>query len=79
MTMPFGKYQGMDLLDIPLDYLVWVEENLKSLKPELREDINFEINRRIGDSTRSGKSYQKRIVLVRVHIYSALNGTHKRI
>lgn len=59
MTMPFGRYQGMDLLDIPLDYLVWIEENLKSLKPELREDINFEINRRLGDRPGAGKVIKK--------------------
>ena len=54
MEMPFGKYKGMDLLDVPLDYLKWIEENL-TLREETRKEINFEINRRIGDTPGAGK------------------------
>ena len=29
MKMPFGKYKGEEVCDIPLDYLKWAEENLQ--------------------------------------------------
>ena len=28
MRMPFGKYQGYELVEVPKDYLKWVAENL---------------------------------------------------
>ena len=38
MIMPFGKYQGFDLEEIPREYLEWIAENL-DLYGELREAV----------------------------------------
>lgn len=40
MEMPFGKYRGQELSDVPGDYLVWVLENVDmSKRPTLRAAI----------------------------------------
>lgn len=38
-TMPFGKYKGEYLEDIPTSYLIWVLENCHSIKLNLRNAI----------------------------------------
>ena|SRR5665213_69388 len=44
MTMPFGKWKGIEINEIPLTYLEWcVGQNFE---PILREAITNEINRR---------------------------------
>jgi hypothetical protein len=47
MRMPWGKYVGYDLEDVPLGYLGWVLEQ-PWLMPELREAIVEEVARRLG-------------------------------
>ena len=37
--MPFGKYEGEPLEDIPHNYLVWVLRNCRNIKPNLRAAI----------------------------------------
>ena len=37
--MPFGKYKNKMLMDIPEDYLLWVLQNCRSVKPDLRNAI----------------------------------------
>lgn len=54
MEMPFGKYKGMNILDVPLDYLQWIEQQ-SWLKDDLRKEINFEIERRVGSRPGMGK------------------------
>lgn len=39
VRMPFGKYRGEILADIPGDYLLWLLRNCRSIKPELRYAI----------------------------------------
>lgn len=39
MDMPFGKYQGKDIDDIPLGYLRWVHQNVRNITPRLRDCI----------------------------------------
>ena len=40
--MPFGKYKDEMLIDIPTDYLIWVLQNCRNIKPDLRNAIqNF--------------------------------------
>jgi len=38
-TMPFGKYRGEPLEDIPPSYLIWVLENCRNIKTSLRTAI----------------------------------------
>ena len=54
--MSYGKYKGMDIVDIPLSYLRWMEENVKTLTEQQRKDINFEISRRSGDRPGEGRT-----------------------
>jgi len=56
MNMPFGKYKRWALCDIPLDYLKWIEENAEYLPKQLRDEINFEIERRTGDRPGMGRT-----------------------
>lgn len=48
MRIPWGKYRGQDLTEIPLSYLVWLLEEAENLKPFLREAIREEVGRRLG-------------------------------
>lgn len=41
-TMPFGKYKGVDMNDIPLDYFSWMIENIDTLdenSPNYNSDL----------------------------------------
>lgn len=40
--MPFGKYQGDRLIDIPASYLLWLYENNKagSIKSYIEENLD---------------------------------------
>lgn len=40
VKMPFGKYKGGDLEDIPDDYLLWVLDNCELRSPTLRRAIH---------------------------------------
>lgn len=44
--MPFGKYEGDELKDIPTEYLVWVKDNCKDIENDLWEAIDEEIDSR---------------------------------
>lgn len=37
--MPFGKYEGEMLANIPEDYLLWALQNCRNMKPNLRNAI----------------------------------------
>ena len=39
VTMPFGKWKGHTLNDIPEEYLIWVLDNVETLSPFLRDEI----------------------------------------
>ena len=58
MKMPFGKYKGEEVSDIPLDYLKWIEENIK-LHRDLRDEVNFYITVKEGDVTSMGRERTK--------------------
>ena len=51
-TMPFGKYRGQPLSEIPADYLRWVEPK-EFVRPQLREVIKKELAQRSSAPTRS--------------------------
>lgn len=40
--MPFGKYRGQKVEDLPYDYLVWLED--QDLKEPLRSRVNKLVN-----------------------------------
>lgn len=61
MIMSFGKHKGEYLEDIEVSYLKWLEGQ-DWLKPDLREAVQFEIERREGDVTSLGKVKKERIV-----------------
>jgi uncharacterized protein (DUF3820 family) len=42
--MPFGTYQGDDLKDSPVDYLVWVLANVRTVTSSLRQAIQVHLN-----------------------------------
>ena len=44
-TMPFGKYRGQPISEIPADYLQWLEPQ-KFVFPQLREVIKKELAER---------------------------------
>ena len=44
VRMPFGKYKGLPLADIPTDYLVWVLENCDNVTFNLRTAIINQVN-----------------------------------
>ena len=48
MTLPFGKYSGRDLEDVPLSYLAWLFEEVEIKSRALRRAIVAEIADRIG-------------------------------
>ena len=39
MRMPFGKYKGRELRDVPDSYLLWLLDNCEDISPTLREAI----------------------------------------
>ena len=56
MRLSYGKYKGLDIVDVPVHYLQWMEENVKDLTMQQRKDINFEITRRTGDRPGEGRT-----------------------
>jgi uncharacterized protein (DUF3820 family) len=50
MIMPFGKYKGSNICDIPSDYLAWLTENARTLRPGQRQAIMQELDLRELDS-----------------------------
>jgi len=45
MTMPFGKYQGEEIADIPIGYLRWLRDNV-DLFGELADEVWAELEGR---------------------------------
>lgn len=39
MRMPFGKHQGERVDELPESYLAWVLDNVDTLQPTLRDEI----------------------------------------
>jgi uncharacterized protein (DUF3820 family) len=46
LRMPFGKYQGQALEDVPTRYLLWCLRAYRRLPPELWEALDQELRRR---------------------------------
>ncbi len=43
MEMPFGKYQGRKIEEIPYDYLVWLRTNVPLKSKNLKTAIEYRI------------------------------------
>lgn len=43
MKMPFGKYEGEDVEDVPLDYLIWFAGNIENANYQLMEEVDNQI------------------------------------
>jgi uncharacterized protein (DUF3820 family) len=52
--LTFGKHRGEPLHAVPIGYLKWLEEQ-GWIEKELREAVQFEIERREGDVTSIGR------------------------
>jgi hypothetical protein len=46
--MPWGKYRGQDLADVPSSYLAWVADECDRLQPWLEAAIRCELADRFG-------------------------------
>jgi hypothetical protein len=57
-TMPFGKYAGWELEEIPADYLTWLLTI--ELKPWLREAVADECERRADERERRWEEHERR-------------------
>ena len=44
--MPFGKYRGEDLGEIPAWYIQWLLREVPDLDPDLRENLEDEMEAR---------------------------------
>ena len=57
MDMPFGKHKGSDIRDVPAHYLQWLEEQEWAHEQfaELMAEVQFEIQRRLGDRPGMGR------------------------
>ncbi len=47
IKMPFGKYFGVPLSEIPVDYLQWVLNNMNDLDTDLKWTIRKQLNRQL--------------------------------
>jgi uncharacterized protein (DUF3820 family) len=57
MEMPFGKYKGEDITDVPTDYLSWLEEQ-DWIREPMRKAVQFELERRSSDISSLGRIVQ---------------------
>ena len=53
IIMPFGKYKGEQLLDIPASYLEWIYDNLE-LNGDLEHAVSDAIDILRGEKNRRG-------------------------
>lgn len=48
MRMPFGKYKGQLMENIPVDYFEWCLAKLEDLSPSLRDEMQNQIDLKLG-------------------------------
>ena len=59
MRINFGKYAGEHLEDIPTDYLVWLQNNVKFRSEILRQAVDRELRRRSRFRESHSESHQE--------------------
>jgi hypothetical protein len=52
--MPWGKYAGLLLEDVPLSYLCWILDEATNVRDSLRAAIETEVAERLGIHARAG-------------------------
>jgi uncharacterized protein (DUF3820 family) len=55
MKMPFGKYKGEPVEDIPADYLEWALENC-DLRPALQVEMEAQLAMKRGEGASRGRA-----------------------
>lgn len=54
--MPFGKYKGLFVSELPTDYLLWADMNLRlDSNDELMQEIRWELKKRQGSVSNMGR------------------------
>jgi hypothetical protein len=55
LKMPFGKYRGEPIEDLPSDYIEWALANLDSLRTAIKEEMEAQLTMRGGHGVNRGK------------------------
>jgi uncharacterized protein (DUF3820 family) len=55
VKMPFGKHKGEEICDLDLSYIKWLERQ-PWISENIRDEVQFEIERREGDVTSLGRA-----------------------
>ena len=58
MTMPFGRHKGLELTELPLDYLEWLAG--RHLHGWLRAAVDQEVKRRQFNAAAEGKEEKEK-------------------
>lgn len=48
LKMPFGKFKGEPIEDLPTDYIEWALRELDSLRPAIKEEMEAQLEMRGG-------------------------------
>ena len=44
MRMPFGKYAGLQVEELPTDYLLWLRHNIRNLREPLKSILDHTLD-----------------------------------
>lgn len=57
MKMPFGKFKGEDIEDIPEDYLVWLQDktDIADTRPALADEVEAQLRLKSGQGVQRKK------------------------
>jgi len=69
MKLKFGKFKGMDITDVEIDYIKWLEKQ-EWVKDDLREECQHQIKLREGDVSSLGKDVSKKDTSIRSYTVS---------
>ncbi len=59
MQMPFGKYRGRRIQDLPSSYLVWLLEGCDDLRGYLEDHVRAELTARFGAGHRAAATCRR--------------------